>query len=88
MGPKKELDKHGISQVLDLQVGENLHDHPGAISNYKINIPNGLGLDWRNIPTHLTAPVEYLMKKTGEFSTIHCNSGAFLKIADEKRPDA
>ena len=34
IGPKSELQKHGIRQVLDLPVGQNLQDHPIVHTGY------------------------------------------------------
>jgi choline dehydrogenase len=39
VGPKDELKKHGIPQVVDLPVGENLRDHVSYYIPYECSIP-------------------------------------------------
>ena len=41
IGPKSELQKHGIKQVLDLPVGQNLQDHPQVYAGFRIKKPKG-----------------------------------------------
>lgn len=40
IGPKSELQKHSISQVLDLPVGQNLHDHVACTQYWKLKDPS------------------------------------------------
>ena len=40
IGPRTELEKHGIRVVVDLPgVGANLADHPAVVSGYRITKP-------------------------------------------------
>ncbi|XP_071036620.1 glucose dehydrogenase [FAD, quinone]-like [Parasteatoda tepidariorum] len=39
IGPKKELDKHGIQMIADLPVGENFHDQISTLNNFVLG-PN------------------------------------------------
>ena len=41
IGPKKELRRHGIEQVLDLPVGQNLQDHCMVFTMFLIHKPDG-----------------------------------------------
>ena len=41
IGPKRELEEHGIKQIADLPVGENLQDHPQVYAGFRINKPRG-----------------------------------------------
>ena len=42
IGPKKELERHGIRSVIDLPVGQNLQDHLSALTPLKVGKPEGL----------------------------------------------
>ena len=41
IGPKNELQKHGIKQLLDLPVGQNLQDHCLVFAELRIGKPEG-----------------------------------------------
>ena len=41
IGPKKELQRHGIGQLLDLPVGQNLQDHCMVFTTFRIGKPEG-----------------------------------------------
>ena len=41
IGPKNELQKHGIKQLLDLPVGQNLQDHCMVFNQVRIGKPQG-----------------------------------------------
>ena len=41
IGPKNELQKHGIKQLLDLPVGQNLQDHCMVFAELRIGKPQG-----------------------------------------------
>ena len=41
IGPKRELEEHGIKQIADLPVGQNLQDHPQVYAGFRINKPRG-----------------------------------------------
>ena len=46
IGPKSELQKHGIKQIKDLPVGRNLQDHCLVVgATFRIGKPEGQGLD-------------------------------------------
>ena len=42
IGPKKELERHGIKPAIDLPVGQNLQDHLSVQTPLKIGKPEGL----------------------------------------------
>ena len=41
IGPKNELEKHGIKQLLDPPVGQNLQDHCMVFAELRIGKPQG-----------------------------------------------
>ena len=41
IGPNSELRKHGINQILDLPVGQNLQDHCLVLQTARIGKPDG-----------------------------------------------
>lgn len=90
VGPKKELEQHGIPVVHDLPgVGENLHDHPDILvvhNNKKMDTlaytPKMLLWDG---PINL---VKYIFNSNGIFSSNVAESGGFVKTRDEEEiPD-
>ena len=41
IGPRRELQEHGIKPIVDLPVGKNLQDHPQVYAGFRINKPRG-----------------------------------------------
>jgi len=64
VGPKEELQKHDIKQVVDLPVGENLQDHTFAFRTHASSIPS-LGEGTRNLKNI----IKWMLFKRGEFAS-------------------
>ena len=41
IGPKSELKKHNIKQIIDLPVGQNLQDHCLVYAGFRVGRPRG-----------------------------------------------
>ena len=41
IGPKSELKKHNIEQIIDLPVGQNLQDHCLVYAGFRVGRPKG-----------------------------------------------
>jgi choline dehydrogenase-like flavoprotein len=89
IGPRTELARHGIAQVLELPgVGENLQDHLDVVVETRAKTrvassfhPSGL---WRT----LVAIFQYIFQRRGEFTSNVAEAGGFLKSSpDEPLPD-
>ena len=84
VGPKDELERHGIPVVADLPgVGENLQDHPDVVVSYKTNSLDALGVSVRGAIKTLRDIRQYRNARTGTLTTNFAEGGAFLKT----RPD-
>jgi len=89
VGPKDELERHGIQVVADLPgVGENLQDHPDFVVSYKTNSLDALGVSVRGAIKTLGDIRQYRNSRTGALTTNFAEGGAFLKTRpDLDRPD-
>ncbi|HEM7876446.1 TPA: choline dehydrogenase [Burkholderia contaminans] len=89
VGPKDELERHGIEVVADLPgVGENLQDHPDFVLSYKTNSLDALGVSVRGAIKTLGDIRQYRNSRTGTLTTNFAEGGAFLKTRPElDRPD-
>ncbi|KVE83750.1 choline dehydrogenase [Burkholderia cepacia] len=89
VGPKDELERHGIEVVADLPgVGENLQDHPDFVLSYKTNSLDALGVSVRGAIKMLGDIRQYRNSRTGTLTTNFAEGGAFLKTRpDLERPD-
>ncbi|RQT15543.1 GMC family oxidoreductase [Burkholderia contaminans] len=89
VGPKDELERHGIPVVADLPgVGENLQDHPDVVVSYKTNSLDALGVSVRGAIKTLRDIRQYRNARTGTLTTNFAEGGAFLKTRpDLDRPD-
>ncbi|CAB3764019.1 glucose-methanol-choline oxidoreductase [Burkholderia puraquae] len=89
VGPKGELERHGIKVVADLPgVGENLQDHPDIVVSYKTNSLDALGVSVRGGVKTLSDIRQYRNSRTGTLTTNFAEGGAFLKTRpDLDRPD-
>ena len=89
IGPKNELQKHGIKQLLDLPVGQNLQDHCMAVTELSIGKPQGqMTVDPLNTFTPSTL-YEFYSNGTGPLS--HNGFGVIGVLhtppfQDQKRP--
>lgn len=87
IGPKEELDKHGIPVKADLPVGKNLSDHPCVSSKWTVNRKDasiGVGpmvtesCDWTAGP-----PMDWIAFHRAKDSTLEAVSQHLT--ADEKK---
>ena len=70
VGPKDELERHGIPVVADLPgVGENLQDHPDVVVSYKTNSLDALGVSVRGAIKTLRDIRQYRNARTGTLTT-------------------
>ncbi|WP_419811814.1 GMC family oxidoreductase [Bacterioplanoides sp.] len=86
VGPKAELDRHGISQVHELPgVGENLQDHLDVIAVTKsTQLTNNLNFSPLALPNSTKSAAIYAAKRTGPLTSNVAESGAFLKSDEEQ----
>lgn len=86
VGPKAELDRHGISQVAELPgVGENLQDHLDVIAVTKSTKRNALSFaPSYYIPTGVKAVANYALNREGPLTSNAAESGGFIK-SDEQQ---
>ena len=89
IGPKDELQRHGIDVVADLPgVGQNLQDHPDFVVSYKTNSLDALGVSARGGIKTLADIRQYRKSRSGTLTTNFAEGGAFLKTRpDLERPD-
>ncbi|WP_330849072.1 GMC family oxidoreductase [Burkholderia diffusa] len=89
IGPKDELQRHGIDVVVDLPgVGQNLQDHPDFVVSYKTNSLDALGVSIRGGIKTLADIRQYRKSRSGTLTTNFAEGGAFLKTRpDLDRPD-
>jgi len=62
VGPKSQLDKHQIPQIIDLPVGKNLQDHPQVGVEYNSSIPS---IDLQQLESYLTLGKYFGLKTFG-----------------------
>ncbi|WP_028223900.1 GMC family oxidoreductase [Paraburkholderia ferrariae] len=89
VGPKDELQRHGIKVVSDLPgVGKNLQDHPDVVVSYKANSMDALGVSVRGGIKTLRDIRQYRNSRRGTLTSNFAEGGAFLKTRpDLDRPD-
>ena len=89
IGPAAELQAAGIVPVHDLKgVGRNLHDHLACPVLMHSPDPTSYGISARALPRGLWNILEYLVCRSGPFSSNVFESVAFLKTAPGlDRPD-
>ena len=89
VGPKAELDKHGIQHIHNLPgVGENLQDHLDVIINVRNKKRDGFALALRAIPNMIVNWFKYMFGRQGLFASNVAETGAFVKSQpDMKEPD-
>ncbi|MGJ8584070.1 MAG: GMC family oxidoreductase [Marinosulfonomonas sp.] len=88
IGPKDQLQEHGIQLVHDLPgVGENLQDHLDVSLEYtaKTTAPDAASL--RALPRNVGHVFNWLFRKRGLFSSTTAEGGAFLSTTGSERPD-
>ncbi len=89
VGPKTEIQKHGIALVHELPgVGENLQDHLDIVVSTKARNRLPASLHPMSLLRGLVALFKYLFGKTGEYTSNGAESGGFLKSSpSEPIPD-
>lgn len=85
IGPRQELEKHGIPVVKDLAgVGENLHDHPDFIFAYKTKqIEGTFGVSVGGSLDLIKQIERYRKERRGLITTNYAECGGFLKSRPE-----
>jgi choline dehydrogenase-like flavoprotein len=85
IGPRQELEKHGIPVVKDLAgVGENLHDHPDFIFAYKTKQMDGtFGVSVGGSIDLVKQIGRYRKERRGLITTNYAECGGFLKSRPE-----
>lgn len=85
IGPRQELEKHGIPVVKDLAgVGENLHDHPDFIFAYKTKQMDGtFGVSLGGSLDLVKQIGRYRKERRGLITTNYAECGGFLKSRPE-----
>src|SRR5699024_8654856 len=85
IGPKAELDKHGITQRHDLPgVGENLQEHPDVLLVHKSRQKGSLNLSPAALPTQLKALYQFFANRTGALTSNAAEAGGFIKSRPEE----
>jgi choline dehydrogenase-like flavoprotein len=85
VGPKQELEKHGIDIVHELPgVGQNLQDHFDYVMSYKApSTSDTFGFSLRGIWRMLNSMLEWRRHRTGRVTSPYAEAGAFLKSHPE-----
>ncbi|MEW6996986.1 GMC family oxidoreductase [Colwelliaceae bacterium BS250] len=80
IGPKEQLDQHGIDVVHDLAgVGKNLQEHPDVLLSYKSKTKSGIALNPLGIAKGCAAYIKYVCKKSGWLACPPTAIGGFFK---------
>lgn len=89
VGPKTELDKHGIALVHELPgVGENLQDHIDFTLVQHAKTKISAGFAWNTLLTMTIDLFRWLFVRKGLFTSPFAEAGAFFKTdPSEARPD-
>lgn len=83
IGPRKELEKHGITVISDLPVGENLKDHPMVDVYFKLNNASTFIEDlWKTNDSIF----EYAVKHSGPLAGAGAEATAFINTHDKSKP--
>jgi len=89
VGPKAELERHGIEQVHELAgVGENLQDHSDYLLNFRSKSLETVGFSIAGSFKFIADVFRYFPKRRGMLTTNYAESGAFLYTdKNESSPD-
>jgi len=90
IGPKEELQKHGIPVVHELPgVGKNLQDHIDIVHSYEAKDPKGLfGVSWSSIALILRGMVAWRRHRRGPLTTNFAEGNGFIRtLPNEAVPD-
>jgi choline dehydrogenase-like flavoprotein len=89
IGPRDELARHGIAQILELPgVGRNLQDHLDVSVIVKDRTKQAIGVGGATLARVAKAFFEYRKTGSGMFASNAAEAGAFAKLSPESaRPD-
>lgn len=89
IGPRDELARHGINCIHELPgVGENFHDHPDYVHNYKSKHRDLIGFNPLGIWDIIKAYQLYRKTATGLIASNFAEAGGFLSTdPSQSRPD-
>ncbi|XP_066910394.1 glucose dehydrogenase [FAD, quinone]-like isoform X1 [Clytia hemisphaerica] len=82
VGPKEELEKHGISIIKELQVGYNLQDHVNVFSHMIFN--ESIELPSKEVISFDTFK-EYYEQRTGHLRSNGAGLGMFVPLSEEAK---
>ncbi|KAL4769722.1 hypothetical protein BDW60DRAFT_224754 [Aspergillus nidulans var. acristatus] len=84
VGPAEQLAKHGIEVISDLQVGQNMWDHPFFALSYRVNVET-LTRAANDLLYLGTSFLDYTTKHTGPLTNPVADFIAFEKIPPSHR---
>lgn len=89
VGPKAELEKHGIAVVKELPgVGQNLQEHVDMVITVKSKISDTIAFSMKGHLKSVVGIIDYLRGKSGLMSKPVVESGGFIKSRnDVESPD-
>lgn len=89
IGPKDELEKHGIAVQHELDgVGKNLQEHPDILLVHKSRKQGSLNLSPTALPTQLKSLYQYFAQRQGALTSNAAEAGGFIKSRPEEEiPD-
>ncbi len=86
VGPRAQLDAHGIAQVQELPgVGENLQDHLDIHVTWEEKTRFAVTLHWTSLWRSLKSVFQYLFGRRGELTSNLAQAGGFVK-SDPAQP--
>ena len=88
IGPKKELEKHGIEVVYDApNVGENLQDHLDIVFDYEVNTKDVFGIGFAAGMNLMKGARDWRKDGTGLLSTNFAEGAAFFSATNATPKD-
>lgn len=85
IGPRAEIEKHGISLIHDLPgVGENLQDHLDIHITCLDKTRTSFSLSPSSAGRHLLSAGRYLLQRRGEFTSNYAQAVGFAKTSPEQ----
>ncbi|MNS52607.1 Alcohol dehydrogenase [acceptor] [compost metagenome] len=83
VGPKEELQRHGIPLLQDLPgVGQNLQDHPDFVFVYKTSSLDAMGVSFAGSTRMLKEAGRFRRERRGMLTSNFAEGGAFLKTRE------
>ncbi len=88
VGPASHLRELGIEPLIDLPVGDNLHDHPDITINRRVANTDLLGFSFGGSIKLLRAIRHWRRERRGVLTSNFAEAGAFIRtLPDLQRPD-